>query len=241
YLSDERMIQSAKDFLQPITKLPGSHTEGHSQLELIGNCYTNLPKSPDFYVARRELEKELKNVLLQEDRYPIVTLLGKGGVGKTSLALDIVSKLTTTNRFELIIWFSARDIDLLIDGPKQVQTKVLNIEDIAKDYCTLLDSKLKSTDAVQYFSDELTKNSFGTALYIFDNFETVTNPIEVFEWINTYIRNPNKVLITSRISRNFKADYPIEILGMTEDECKELINSTSTSLNIDHLLSKEYI
>lgn len=241
YLSDERMIQSAKDFLQPITKLPGSHTEGHSQLELIGNSYTNLPKSPDFYVTRRELEKELKNVLLQEDRYPIVTLLGKGGVGKTSLALDIVSKLTTTNRFELIIWFSARDIDLLIDGPKQVQTKILNIEDIAKEYCTLLDSKLKSADAIQYFSNELTKNSFGTALYIFDNFETVTNPIEVFEWINTYIRNPNKVLITSRISRNFKADYPIEILGMTEDECKELINSTATSLKIDHLLSKEYI
>jgi len=241
YLSDERIFQSAKNFLQPITKLPKSHTEGDSQLEVKNNCLTNLPKSPDFYVNRIDLEKELENVLLQMDRYPIITLLGKGGVGKTSLALDLISKITETERFELIIWFSARDIDLLIDGPKQVQTKVINIEDIAKEYCILLDNNLKTKDAVQFFSDEMTKNSFGTALYVFDNFETVTNPIEVFEWINTYIRNPNKVLITSRISRNFKADYPIEIQGMNDEECRELIKTTSKSLRIDHLLTQEYI
>lgn len=241
YLSDERMIQSAKDYLQPVTKLPSSHTEGYTQLELQDNCLTNLPKSPDFYVQRLELEKELNDVLLQKDRYPIVTLLGKGGVGKTSLALDVISKLTATNRFELIIWFSARDIDLLIDGPKQVQAKVLNIEDISKQYCNLIDEELNTKDAVQFFSDQMTNNSFGTALYIFDNFETVTNPIEAFEWINTYIRNPNKVLITSRISRNFKADYPIGIQGMTEEECTELVNSTSKSLGIECLLTKNYI
>lgn len=241
YISDERMNQSAQGFLQPVTKLPSSHTEGDSQLEVKNNCLTNLPKPPDFYVNRNELESELNRILLQKDRYPIVTLLGKGGVGKTSLALNSITKLTETNRFELIIWFSARDIDLLIDGPKQVQTKVLNIEDIAKEYCNLLDMRLKGNEAVQYFSDEMTKNRFGIALYVFDNFETVTNPIEVFEWINTHIRNPNKVLITSRISRNFKADYPIEILGMTEDECRELIEKTAFELNIEHLLSKKYI
>jgi energy-coupling factor transporter ATP-binding protein EcfA2 len=241
YLTDERIVQSAKNFLQPITHLPKSHTEGDTQLEIKNNCLTNLPKSPDFYINRVELEKELNDVLLQTDRYPIITLLGKGGIGKTSLAIDLIAKITKTERFELIIWFSARDIDLLIDGPKQVQTKVINIEDIAKEYCNLLDNKLKSKDAIQFFSDEMTKNSFGTALYIFDNFETVTNPIEVFEWINTYIRNPNKVLITSRISRNFKADYPIEIQGMNEDECRELINTTAKSLKITQILSKEYI
>jgi energy-coupling factor transporter ATP-binding protein EcfA2 len=241
YLSDERMVQSASDYLQPVTKLPSSHTEGNTQLETLNNCLTNLPKSPDFYVQRLELERELNDVLFQKDRYPIVTLLGKGGVGKTSLALDLITKLTSSKRFDLIIWFSARDIDLLIDGPKQVQTKILNIEDISKDYCNLVDAKLNSKDSVQYFSDEMTSNEFGTALYVFDNFETVTNPIEVFEWINTYIRNPNKVLITSRISRNFKADYPIEIQGMTEDECKELVQTSAKSLKIEHLLSQSYI
>jgi tetratricopeptide (TPR) repeat protein len=241
YVSDERVKQSANDYLMPITKLPSSHTEGLPELEIMGKCLTNLPKSPDYYINRNTLEKELEDTLMQEDRFPIITLLGKGGVGKTSLALNSITKIAESNRFELIIWFSARDIDLLIDGPKQVQTKVLNINDIAKDYCSLMHPEASKKDIEQMFSDDLTSNSFGKSLYVFDNFETITNPIEVFEWINTYVRNPNKVLITSRISRNFKADYPIEVQGMTYEECRDLIGETSRNLKINHLTSIDYI
>ncbi|MEC7265110.1 MAG: NB-ARC domain-containing protein, partial [Bacteroidota bacterium] len=104
YLSDERTLQVANEYLLPISKLPSSHTEGNSELVTKGNCLTNLPKPPDFYVKRKDLEHELEMVLMQDDRYPIVTLLGKGGVGKTSLALNLISKITETKRFELIIW-----------------------------------------------------------------------------------------------------------------------------------------
>jgi uncharacterized protein YwbE len=241
YLSDERLSCSAKEYLLPITQLPSSHTEGSSELEVIGNCFTNLPESIDEYVKRPILESELIKVLNETERFPIITLLGKGGVGKTSLALNVIKGLTVNDRFDLIIWFSARDIDLLMDGPKQVQTKVLNQKDIASEYCKLVHPNQDIKDKLEFFSKELTKNTHGKALYIFDNFETVTNPIEVFEWINTYVRNPNKVLITSRISRNFKADYPIEIQGMNESECKSLIEIVSSKLNISSLLTPNYI
>lgn len=242
YISDERIYCNASMYFEPISQLPVSHTEGTNELEVIGDCFTNLPKAPDFYVSRQNLEDELQKVLLSDDRFPIITLLGKGGVGKTSLAINLIEKIANNNdRFEVILWFSARDIDLLLDGPKQVQTKVLNINDIAKDYCELMYANENITDELDKFSKDLTLNPNGKTLYVFDNFETLTNPIEVFEWINTYIRNPNKILITSRLSRNFKADYPIEVQGMSDDECRELISITANKLDINEILNANYI
>jgi len=40
-------------------------------------------------------------------------------------------------------------------------------------------------------------------LFVFDNFETVSNPVQTYNWIDTYIRTQNKVLITSRF-REFR-------------------------------------
>lgn len=240
YTSDERIEQCAKAYAYPVTKLPSSETEGDSQLDVLGNCLTNLPILSDTYINRNELEEELKHVIGIEDRFPIITLKGRGGIGKTSLAIHVIREFAFTNRFELIIWFSARDIDLHLEGPKQVQTKVLNQKDIAREYCRLLYPEKQIPSKLDFFSQELTRNSFGKALYIFDNFETITNPIEVFEWINTHVRNPNKVLITSRISRNFKADYPIEVRGMSDNECKELITALANKFEITDLISDKY-
>ncbi len=241
YISDERIEQSAKAYLNPATLLPGSETEGLEQLDVIGNCFTNLPNHTDEYIERIALEKELSDTLKEQDRFPIVTLKGRGGIGKTTLAINVIKNIANLDRFDLIIWFSARDVDLQTEGPKQVQTKVLNQKDIARDYCKLVYSNTNIKDKVDLFSKELTKSHVGKALYVFDNFETITNPIEVFEWLNTHIRNPNKILITSRISRNFKADYPIEVKGMNDEECKKLINTFSAKFNISDLLNQKYI
>ncbi|WP_291132384.1 NB-ARC domain-containing protein [Flavobacterium sp. UBA7682] len=241
YITDQRLASCAKNFLNPITQLPPSHTEGISSLEVLGECFTNLPVSTEEYISRKDLEKEFLNTINETERFPIITLLGKGGIGKTTLALNVLKQVALTQRFNLIIWFSARDIDLLMDGPKQVQTKVLNQKDISNEYCNLVYPGIEIKDKLDFFSHQLTSNDIGTALYVFDNFETVTNPVEVFEWINTYIRNPNKVIITSRISRSFKADYPIEVNGMTEEECKSLINLVGSKLRISQILTNKYI
>jgi hypothetical protein len=77
-------------------------------------------------------------------------------------------------------------------------------------------------------------------LIVLDNFETVRDPSELFKWLDTYIRLPNKILITTRY-REFKADYPITVSGMIESEFDELVDSVSRILGIKHLLSKEYL
>ncbi len=76
-------------------------------------------------------------------------------------------------------------------------------------------------------------------LFVFDNFETVRSPHDLYAWIDQYIRPPNKVLITTRW-RDFKGDYPIEVAGMTEAECDQLIDATCEALRIEVPLSEEY-
>lgn len=230
-------------YLDPPTRLPDSITGG-STLSVVGDSFTNLPIGFDDYIQRTELEKELRGVLLDESRYPIVTLKGRGGIGKTSLALYVIEDVLNRfpKRFDIVIWFSARDIDLTPEGPKQVQAVVINQQDIAMEYFRQIGEERASTkNVIEDFSNELSACVLGKALYVFDNFETLSNPVEIYEWLNTYVRNPNKILITSRLNRNFKADYPVEVKGMTDKQSRDLITQTSNKLGISDLLNESYI
>jgi hypothetical protein len=164
-------------------------------------------------------------------------------MGKTSLALKVLNDVCAEGTYELVIWFSARDIDLITDGAKQVKPKVFTAAEIAAEFVRVTDEGAfeaagadKQTD---YFAQALSKSPFGPTLYVFDNFETLRNPVELYTWIDTYVRPPNKVLITTR-HREFKGDYPIEVLGMTEAEANELIDHHSTQLGIHHIIEDDY-
>ena len=243
YYQNKNEKRNGDDYLDPPTKLPDSVTGG-VEMDLVGGGFTNLPIASDDYINRNELEDELLKVLLDEERYPIITLKGRGGVGKTSLALFVIRDILHNHpdRFDIVIWFSSRDIDLTPDGPKQVRAVVVNQQDIAMEYYRQVgDERVSSKGVVDEFSMELTSNSIGKALYVFDNFETLSNPVEIYEWLNTYVRNPNKILITSRLNRNFKADYPVDVKGMTEKQCRDLINATAQKLKINSVLNNDYI
>lgn len=60
--------------------------------------------------------------------------------------------------------------------------------------------------------------------------------MQVYNWVDTYIRNPNKILITSRF-REFKGDYPVDVPGMQEEESLELISQVSKQLHIERLVN----
>lgn len=173
------------------------------------------------------------------DRHAIITLKGRGGIGKTSAALAVIRKITETDRFNVILWFSARDIDLLTTGAKTVQPRVMSEKDIADLYCALLGinpkSRLPPTTALEVVAKELRENPHGPALYVFDNFETLRSPVDVFSFIDNNIRIPNKAIIITRF-RDFKADFPIEVLGMEYDEASQLIVRTASQLSIEPLI-----
>lgn len=241
YISDTRTEGDATPYLIPASQLPDSETQGLKALDFQGKCFGNLPPTRAHYIARATLERELTDVLC-DDRHPMVSLVGAGGIGKTWLALSVLHDVCEKDRFVAILWFSARDIDLLPQGAKVVKRSILTERDIAEQFVELMQPKEaegQGFNRLDYLASALSKSTDGPVLFVLDNFETVRSPAELFAWLDTYIRLPNKLLITSR-SREFKADYPVVVHGMSEQECEALVDSTADALGIRHLLTNDY-
>lgn len=243
YYSDDKVDGDGTLFLTPPGVLPSSETEGHGELIPRGSCFSNAPELVSDYVSRPKLEAELLKLLL-DDRRPIVTLVGRGGIGKTSLALKVIPEIYDQERYECIVWLSARDVDLQFTGPKPVRPLVLSPDDMGKFYAGLVLSSevtgAKGFNARSFFEQQLQKCDLGPCLFVFDNFETTQNPREMYNWIDSFIRLPNKALITTRL-REFKGDYPVEVSGMEEKEARELVAQVALSLKVNHLLPAQYV
>ena len=243
YYSDDKLDGDGSAFLIPPGVLPPSETEGKGELLPHNNCLSNAPDLPRDYIDRSELEKDLLTLLL-DDKRPIVTLLGRGGIGKTFLALKVIQELYAEKRYEGVVWLSARDVDLQLTGPKPVKPRVLSPKDMGKFYASLVlpPERFNATgfDAQAYLEQQLQKCDLSPCLFVFDNFETTQNPVEMFNWIDSFIRLPNKALITTRL-REFKGDYPLEVGGMNDREARTLVTQTALALSVTDLLDAEYV
>ena len=241
-ISDNRKQGDASPYLAPASERPISETQGKGTLDVVGKTWTNLPSASTGYVSRPALEEELYQALIN-DRHPVITLVGRGGIGKTSLAITVLHRVACEGFFDVIIWFSARDIDLLPQGPRVVTPRVLSQTDIADEFVRFLDpaeAKQKGFNPLGHLASSLTTSPTGKPiLFVFDNFETVRNPNDVFAWLDTRIRLPNKILVTTRY-REFKADYPVAVSGMTKNEADQLIDATAQRLGITGLLTSQY-
>lgn len=160
------------------------------------------------------------------------------------VALKVIQGLYEEQRYEGIVWLSARDVDLHFTGPKPVRPLVLSPDDMSKFYAGLVLPSEKTTakgfNARAFFEQQLRKCDLGVCLFVFDNFETTQNPVEMFNWIDSFIRLPNKALITTRL-REFKGDYPVEVSGMEDKEARLLVAQTAAALNVSELLDADYV
>jgi hypothetical protein len=240
YITGKTIEMASSYFHLPVESLPKSETNGLEKLELKGSLFTNLPTLNRRYIERNEIEEKLYDALIDTRRWPIVSLRGRGGIGKTSTALAVLKRICNEDKYSAIIWFSSRDIDFNEYGnPINVEQRILTKKDISKEYAELVEHpNLKDKNFLdgEFFTQQLGENMFGRCLFVFDNFETIERPVEIFEWLENYILLPNKILITTR-HREFSTDKQIEVEGMKYDEFLMLCESISSDFKIKELVT----
>lgn len=224
YASGQRKRISIKPWR---ARPPSSETSAYDELIYRGNILTNAPELPDDYINRHALQEKLEDAL---ERRQIITLKGSGGIGKTSLALWAVHRAGEANQFDVVLWFSSRDIDLRPGGAYEVDPDVTTVDDICKTACKLLEDTgtviKRSSSSDIMLQDILHSHESGRVLWVLDNFETVKDQKSVFDLFDQFIyhhkNNSHKLLITTR-HRFFQGDYSVQVDGMSKSEFDSLV------------------
>jgi len=157
----------------------------------------NLP-TPDFdetgFIGRSEVVTQVLN-FCKKGAYPVITIVGEGGLGKTALALKVAYDLLDdpNNPFEAIVWASAKTRQLTASTVKDIDNAIRDSLSMFSSISTEL-TGANANEPIEEIMNYLTEFKI---LLILDNLETVIDAR-----VNNFMANipsGTKVLITSRI------------------------------------------
>lgn len=168
----------------------------------------NLPRQITPFVGRQKELAMIRHKILDSD-YPLVTLVGEGGIGKTRLALAVAEEVK--NSFVDGVWFvplggisspnkdDAHFIPPLYDTLAATMSKVLNIPFHSQESPTV--------NLFDYLRDK-------QLLLILDNFEHLIDGAP-FIWQLLQQAHYVKVLITSRQRLSLQTEYAFRVHGLS--------------------------
>jgi tetratricopeptide (TPR) repeat protein len=200
----------------------------------------NLPQRTYTQFIGREAEwQKLLQLLLPypRSRHFLVTLDGIGGVGKSALALEVAYHyrdqhpiLQPDERFEAIVWVSAKRTLLSASGIQQRQQTFSTLGDLYLEIATVFElPSIMQVDIAQrrgMVEQALTKKR---TLLIVDNLETVDD-----EEVLTFLRelpDPTKAIVTTR--HRIDIAYALRLTGMPLEDAKALIALESDRKNLN--------
>src|SRR2546425_5819994 len=190
----------------------------------------NLPqRTYTCFVGRESEQQKLMQLLLPypRSRHFLMTLDGIGGVGKSALALEIAYRYRDTyrvvspeERFEAIIWVSAKRTLLTASGIQQRQQTFSTLGDLYREIATVLElpSILQGDVELRRGLVEHALTNKRTLLIV-DNLETVDD-----EEVLTFLRelpDPTKAIVTTR--HRIDIAYAVRLTGMPRIDAQALI------------------
>lgn len=192
----------------------------------------NLPL-PDFdetgFIGRKKTVDQLKKACLGV--YPVITVVGEGGLGKTALVLRVAYELldSPTSPFDAIIFVSAKTTQLTTNEIKRIKGAITSSMGLFEMAADALGSVTESPieDLLRLLSDT-------RVLLIIDNLETIVD-----DHLRSFLEDlptGSKVLITSRIGLG-AFEYPIVLQPLDETESVQLLRTAAAARGCSRLVS----
>lgn len=127
--------------------------------------------------------------------------------------------------YDFIYWFSARDVDLTLAGPRDVGRQTFDLEGVWLRFAKLLDESPTSAKDAQDIFESNVRDGKTPFLLILDNFETFEHQNAIYSYLDRTVLPPSKVVVTSR--HDFQGDTQVRVLGMEIEEAADLLKQAA--------------
>jgi Tfp pilus assembly protein PilF len=191
----------------------------------------NLP-TPDFdetgFIGRETQAEQLVGLTL--GAFPVITIVGTGGVGKTSLALKVAYDILDikSSPFDAIVWTSSKTSQITVSDVIAIDGAIKDSLGVFKSMANQL-AGVSQEDPIEEILEYLREFRI---LLIMDNLETVLD-----ERIRQFLRRlptGSKILITSRIGIG-AYEYPFKLEPMNQGEAVQLLRALSKCRGVPSL------
>jgi hypothetical protein len=161
----------------------------------------NLPRKPSVFIGRKEELACCLEALDPDERGWGVIIDGIGGIGKTSLALEVAHEARRCAWFDAYLFASAKTTWLTLEGVHDETLALSSLDAFMSEFARLLDYAhiVQMIDVVERRRALLDALRGHRTLLVWDNLETLTS--QERDLIAEFLRKlpaPNKAIITSR-------------------------------------------
>ena len=198
--------------------------------DVVDKVSHNLPL-PDFddtgYIGREEDIERIQKAI--KGPYPVITILGEGGIGKTAIILKIAYDLIDDPNcdFDAIVWSSAKRNILTSTEIREIHTNINNSLDLFREASQKglneSGSQNPTADLKEYMEEF-------NILLILDNLETVLDS-KLRDFVQEIPAGKSKILITSRIGLG-AYEFPINLPPLSEKEASQYFRSLIRAYNL---------